>query len=50
MQVNIFDGYAIYAIKDNTVKQADPSPDDADADAAQNMLPAATTFGGNHHG
>lgn len=50
MQVNIFDGYAIYAIKDNTVKQTEPTPDEADADAAQKMLPAATTFGGDHHG
>ncbi len=50
MQVNIFDGYAIYAIKDNTVKQTEPTSDEANADAAQKMLPAATTFGGDHHG
>lgn len=50
MQVNIFDGYAIYAIKDNTVKQTEPTSDEANADAAQKMLPAAITFGGDHHG
>ena len=46
MQVNIFDGYAIYAIKDNTVKQTEPTSEDDNADSMQKMLPSTNTFGG----
>lgn len=45
MQINIFDGYAIYAIKDNTVKSAPTDTDDAD-DEEQKLLPAKITNGG----
>lgn len=45
MQINIFDGYAIYAIKDNSVKSAPPAADDAD-NAEQKLLPDVVTNGG----
>lgn len=50
MQINIFDGYAIYAIKDNTVKQAEPTSEDAEANTVQKTLPSANTFGGMGNG
>lgn len=50
MQVNIFDGYAIYAIKDNTAKHAEPTSEGTDLDVTQTMCPIPTTFGGNYHG
>lgn len=40
MQVNIFDGYAIYAIRDNTAKT--PEPVSSDAIVNDKLLPAAT--------
>ena len=49
MQINIFDGYAIYAIKDNTVKSAPTDADDAD-DTEQKLLPAAEINGGYDNG
>ena len=50
MQVNIFDGYAIYAIKDNTVSNARTTSDDNDADTEQKQLPVATFIGGTGNG
>lgn len=44
MQVNIFDGYAIYAIKDNTARKAEPTSVDSDAQIA--LPPATTEIGG----
>lgn len=49
MQINIFDGYAIYAIKDNTVKSAPTDTDDTD-DTEQKLLPAAEINGGYDNG
>lgn len=46
MQVNIFDGYAIYAIKDNTAAKAETSSSDSDDDDTTKLLPASTDFGG----
>lgn len=46
MQVNIFDGYAIYAIKDNTVNAAKSATETEDTDTAPSLLPPATSFGG----
>ncbi len=50
MQVNIFDGYAIYAIKDNTVNTAKSATETEDTDTAPNLLPPATSFGGLGNG
>lgn len=50
MQVNIFDGYAIYAIKDNTVRNTISTSDNGNADEVQSLLPPAPTFGGSYHG
>lgn len=44
MQVNIFDGYAIYSIKDNTERKAEPASADPDA---ENKETTATVFGGS---
>ena len=49
MQINIFDGYAIYAIKDNTVKSAHADTDDT-GDTEQKLLTAAVTNGGYDNG
>lgn len=48
MQINIFDGYAIYAIRDNSAKQAAPAPDTDDG--GQMMLPAPVAEGGIENG
>lgn len=50
MQVNIFDGYAIYAIKDNTVNHTEATSDNDDAQTEQKRLPAATSIGGMGNG
>ena len=50
MQVNIFDGYAIYAIKDNTAAKAETSSSDSDDDDTTKLLPASTDFGGLGNG
>lgn len=50
MQVNIFDGYAIYAIKDNTVNAAKSATETEDTDTAPSLLPPATSFGGLGNG
>ena len=50
MQVNIFDGYAIYAIKDNTAVKPETSSSDADDDDTKKLLPASTDFGGFGNG
>lgn len=50
MQVNIFDGYAIYAIKDNTVNTAKSATETGDTDTAPSLLPPATSFGGLGNG
>lgn len=50
MQVNIFDGYAIYAIKDNTVNAAKSATETEDTDTAPSLLPQATSFGGLGNG
>ena len=53
MQINVFDGYAIYAIKDNTAVKAEP---DADKDEgglvadSQNLMSVQFTNGGNGNG
>lgn len=50
MQVNIFDGYAIYAIKDNTVNHIEAASDDEHVETGQKQLPSATSFGGINNG
>lgn len=52
MQINIFDGYAIYAIKDNTaVKSETVSDEDETAITEENALtPANFTYGGLSNG
>ena len=50
MQVNIFDGYAIYAIKDNTATKAETSLSDSDAEDSTKLLSATTDFGGYGNG
>lgn len=50
MQVNIFDGYAIYAIKDNTANQVKSASEDTDVDTEQKTFPLANTFGGMDNG
>ena len=50
MQVNIFDGYAIYAIKDNTAAKAETSSSDSDDDDTTKLLSASTDFGGLGNG
>lgn len=52
MQINIFDGYAIYAIKDNTAVKADAGSDDAESVILDEhvMTPANITFGGISNG
>lgn len=50
MQVNIFDGYAIYAIKDNTVNHIEAASDDEHVETEQKQLPSATSFGGINNG
>lgn len=48
MQINIFDGYAIYAIRDNSARRSSSVPD-AFADE-QRMLPAPIEEGGAENG
>lgn len=50
MQVNIFDGYAIYSIKDNTARKAVTTSADSDADNNEKLLHAATGSGGFDNG
>lgn len=49
MQINIFDGYAIYAIRDNTAKPASAPAADADSDMAM-LLPAPASEGSVENG
>jgi len=51
MQINVFDGYAIYSIKDNTAVKAEPvSVDDATSTDEKSLTPATFTFGGTGNG
>lgn len=50
MQVNIFDGYAIYAIKDNSTKHTEPVSDDNGADSVLSLPSEATLIGGGENG
>ena len=45
MQVNIFDGYAIYALKEN---KADDSSDSSEAADQNAITPPAATGGGTY--
>lgn len=45
MQINIFDGYAIYSIKDNTIRKVEPASAVSNAEN-KGLLPTATEFGG----
>lgn len=44
MQINIFDGYAVYGIKDNTAATEENSPKPSVASANNSLLPDPTAF------
>ena len=51
MEVNIFDGYAIYSIKDNTASNVVPSSDESDEDGnMQHGLLPPEMLGGTDSG
>lgn len=48
MQINIFDGYAIYSIKDNSASNPEPSP--VEEAVHGELMPTALENGGYQHG
>jgi len=50
MQVNIFDGYAIYAIKDNTAAKPETSSSDFDNESSTHLLTSSMNSGGLANG
>ncbi len=52
MEVNIFDGYAVYSIKDNTARAVVPTSEEksTDSDMSHNLLLPSTSFGGDSNG